>query len=161
MIHLRPMTETEYRLFLERNIAEYADAKVRSGNWTPEEAPARSREEHARLLPDGLATPDQHLLSILESANGPEVGSIWLAVERHSGQSSGFIYDLFIFEGCRRKGIAGQAMIALESMAKELGLASLSLHVFAHNTAARALYGRLGYMPTNLVLAKNLRAGLQ
>lgn len=57
MLLIRPMNETEFQNFLPDSIAGYAADKVRSGNWTLEEAERRSTEEHARLLPQGLATP--------------------------------------------------------------------------------------------------------
>ena len=36
-------------------------------------------------------------------------------------------------------------MLALEEIAKEMGIETLALHVFAHNTVAMNLYKNLGY----------------
>ncbi|MBK9207002.1 MAG: hypothetical protein IPL71_01300 [Anaerolineales bacterium] len=42
MSKLLPMTQTEYEVFLERTIPEYADDKVRAGHWAESEALERS-----------------------------------------------------------------------------------------------------------------------
>lgn len=39
----------------------------------------------------------------------------------------------------------------------EMGVESISLHVFAHNTQAIGLYGKMGYAVTNLYMGKTLR----
>jgi ribosomal protein S18 acetylase RimI-like enzyme len=41
-------------------------------------------------------------------------------------------------------------MIAGARRARELGAQTMSLHVFGFNTAARALYGSLGFVETNI-----------
>src|SRR5256885_13290165 len=43
----------------------------------------------------------------------------------------------------RRRGYAMQAMLRLEDEARGMGLGSIGLHVFGHNTAARPLYEKL------------------
>jgi ribosomal protein S18 acetylase RimI-like enzyme len=48
-------------------------------------------------------------------------------------------------------------MLALEVKARELGLATLSLHVFVFNHEARALYEKLGYAITNINMSKALK----
>jgi ribosomal protein S18 acetylase RimI-like enzyme len=70
-----------------------------------------------------------------------------------------FIYDLFVAEPYRRKGIAEQAMLQLEKEDLRLGVGSLALHVFGYNTAARSLYERLGYETTNINMRKALNVG--
>ncbi len=48
-------------------------------------------------------------------------------------------------------------MIRLEVEARRLNLEAIRLHVFGHNTAARPLYEKLGYEPTNINMFKSLR----
>jgi hypothetical protein len=55
-LSLRGMTEEEFQAFLAESVPEYAAEKVKAGNWTPEEALEKSRNEHTRLLPEGLAS---------------------------------------------------------------------------------------------------------
>jgi ribosomal protein S18 acetylase RimI-like enzyme len=148
------MTEREFQAFLERNIPTYAADKVRAGNWTPEEAERKSREEHDRLLPGGLDSPHQHLYTI--DLDGEPAGDLWLSSDPRLAAGAGFICDLYVAEGYRRQGVASEAMRLLEGEAARLGLDGLSLHVFGDNLAARALYEKLGYEVTNLNMAKSM-----
>ncbi len=145
MVDLRPMTEDEYRAWLAADFPRYAEAMVRAGYWAEERAFERSRADHDRLLPQGLATPDHYLYMIEESELGAGVGVPWLGVDRRSKRPSGFIYDLFVEGPHRRRGYATGAMRAPEDKARELGLSSLALHVSASKEGARRLYERLGY----------------
>jgi RimJ/RimL family protein N-acetyltransferase len=154
MITLRAMTEEEFVAFLDQSVPEYASEKVKAGNWTPEEALERSREDHAKLLPEGLASPNQHLYTI--EFEGSPVGRVWLSVDRQTAGGAGFIYDLLVAEPFRRQGIAVEAMRLLETEALDLGVNSLALHVFGYNLAARALYEKLGYEITNINMSKKL-----
>ncbi len=159
MVSLQPMSEKEFALFLERAIPTYAAEKVKSGAWDPADALERSRAEHAALLPQGVATPGHYLYTVRQKDCGPAVGDIWLAVDQGAPVRAGFIYDLFIEDPYRRQGLASQAMLALETEARTLGLGSLALHVFGHNVGARALYEKLGYKITDLNMTKPLGTG--
>ncbi len=116
----------------------------------------KARAAHHRLLPDGLATKDHYLYAIQQAEGGAVVGSLWLMVNRDSARPTGFIYDLEISEAHRHQGYAREAMLALERLARQMGLRQLGLHVFVHNAAARALYESLGYTVGSLNLLKDL-----
>jgi len=75
-------------------------------------------------------------------------------VRDHTGKRSAFIYDVRIGEEFQRRGYATQAFQALETLAREMGLAAISLHVFGHNTAARRLYEKLGFITQSVFMAK-------
>ena len=154
MVSIRGMTEHEFQAFLAQSIPEYASEKVKAGNWTSGEALVRSRQEHARLLPKGLASPNQHLYTI--EFGGTPVGHLWLSVDPLPAGGAGFIYDLFVAEQFRRRGIAAEAMQLLDKEGLRLGVSSLALHVFGYNLAARALYQKLGYEITNINMSKAL-----
>lgn len=155
MVALRKMNQVEFDAFLAYDIPAYANEKVRAGNWTLDEALARSREDHDRLLPHGLNTPYHHFFVI--EVDGRPVGRIWLSSDPSTAGGAGFVYDLFVDEAFRRRGIAQEAMLLLEDEAARLGLSSLALHVFGYNLPARALYEKLGYEVTNLNLAKAIK----
>jgi len=156
MVKLVPMTPQEFDGFLERDIREYAQERVRAGFWTEAESLARSRKEHRLLLPDGLKSRYHHLHTIRDSESGEEVGVIWFMSDLDSSRGSGFIYDIEIHEPFRRRGYARQAMLELENVARGMGLRQLGLHVFANNEAARALYEALGYGVASLNMLKDL-----
>jgi GNAT superfamily N-acetyltransferase len=155
MIHLVPMTAQEFQEYVERNIQRYAEENVKAGYWTPTEALENSRKTHREMLPSGMATKDHHFLKIQDEF-GMAIGAVWLKSDRDAALPRGFVYDLFIEEVHRGKGYGRQTMLALEQKAKDLGLHTLALHVFAHNSAATALYERLGYQVKSLNMTKLL-----
>ena len=85
-----------------------------------------------------------------------KVGTIWFAVLGTSAHPPAFIYDFEIFEEHRRKGYGMQALLALDEKVKQMGLDAVQLHVFAHNTTARSLYERAGYVVSSLNMRKEL-----
>jgi GNAT superfamily N-acetyltransferase len=155
MVRLVPMTDKEFQEYLERNIQRYAEENVKAGYWAPAEALEESRKVHQQLLPTGMATKDHHFLKIQDEC-GMAIGAVWLKANQDTALPSGFVYDLFIEEAHRGQGYGRQAMLALEEKAKELGLRTLALHVFAHNPGARALYEKLGYEVKSLNITKLL-----
>ena len=158
MVQLIPMTENEFQPYYRRAVEDYARDHVEAGNWHPSEALRKAEKQFQQLLPDGVASKDQHLYSIVHDPTGMKVGMIWFAVRYKSFASHpyAFVYDFLIDEEFRRKGYGKQAFVALEDKVKELGLDSISLHVFGHNQAAIALYQAAGYETTDLLMTKKL-----
>ena len=150
------MNESEFQSFLADSIPAYAADKIKAGNWTEEEAERRSSEEHARLLPQGLDTPNHFLYSI--EINQKPIGRIWFTSDPKTHGGAGFINDLFIEEEFRGQGLATRALHLLEEEASRLGLSRLSLHVFGFNESAIDLYKKLGYKVTNLNMSKDIPA---
>ena len=156
MVRLVPMSQTEFEAYVENLVREYAQSHVDAGNWTAEEALEMARESTHRLLPQGLATENQYLLSIEDGTLGEKVGVLWFAVEDREGGRRAFVYDVEIDEAYRRRGYATQAFEALEARVRDLGLPRIMLHVFGSNHAARALYAKLGFEEVDLILSKTL-----
>lgn len=155
-MQLVPMTGAEFDTYLHYLIPDYAAEHVRAGNWPVEEAADRAAEQIRRLLPEGVQTPDHFLYMLRAHGIDQAVGLIWFGVRRDSARPLGFIYDIIVYEDFRRRGFGGQALRAIESKARDLGVKSIALHVFAHNHAARALYEQLGYAVTDLWMVKSL-----
>jgi ribosomal protein S18 acetylase RimI-like enzyme len=122
----------------------------------------RSRADFDRLLPQGLATPDNLIFEIRAGDHEGEVetvvGHLWVAVEWRFGGRSAFVYDLVISPQHRRQGHARRAFLALEEAMAELGIHQIGLHVFADNPGAQALYAGLGYRVTGINMQKDLDA---
>ncbi|HYM67224.1 MAG TPA: GNAT family N-acetyltransferase [Patescibacteria group bacterium] len=154
-IELVPMTPAQYDAWLPGAIADYADENIVSGRWSKEEAEERSREEFARLLPQGVATPEHHVWSIVRASDRTPVGVLWIHVMQKP-RPIAFIYNIEIDPAFRRRGYAEQAMLKLEDEARRMALEGIRLHVFGHNSAARPLYEKLGYVATNLQMLKRL-----
>jgi len=149
------MTQAEFDEWLPKAIVEYAQEHVVDGRWSEQEAVEKSRAEHQSLLPQGLATPAHHLWTITRSSDRKAVGLLWANMVR-TPRPHLFIYNIEIHPDFRRRGYAEAAMRQIEVEAKRMGAETIRLHVFGHNAAARPLYVKLGYEPTNIVMAKSL-----
>jgi len=155
-IYLVPLTPPEFEAYMAHAVPAYAREKVESGQWAGGESLDLARKEVERVLPQGLTTPDHHLFSIRNETEADGVGMVWIAAQERAGKKIAYIYDVWIREEHRRKGYATQAFTALEKVVRQLGLSGISLHVFGHNTAAQALYRKLGYKATNIVMFKEI-----
>jgi len=108
------------------------------------------------LLPDGLDTKNQHLLSVRTDA-GTHVGFLFLTVIQRITGSEAFILDLVVFPSFRRRGYGADALLQLEKYVSALGLDTISLSVFHHNEAARTLYQKIDYSPVFTRMTKKLK----
>jgi RimJ/RimL family protein N-acetyltransferase len=149
------MNNAEYEAWLSEAVVVYAADKVASGQWSQDASLELSRKEHEELLPQGLASAGNHLFKIL-GPSGETVGDLWFAVRRKFGLPIANVYHVTIAQAHRRKGYAYHAFLALEREVQALELHGIALHVFGHNHAARGLYAKLGYEPTNLRLFKHV-----
>ena len=64
-----------------------------------------------------------------------------------SGQPSAHIEVLAVAREAEGHGIGSALITATEALARNLGAASITLHVFGRNRRAREVYERLGYDP--------------
>ena len=155
MTQLSPMRAEFFQQFKQQLSEDYAKENVKSGRWPEHNALERAKGEMERSLAQGIATPDNYLFEI-KTDQGETAGCIWFAVEERQGGRSAFIYNVLVFPEFRRQGHARAAFLQLEEKVRELGLKSIGLNVFYHNSGAQALYAGLGYAPTNLTMVKNL-----
>ncbi|MFF9407800.1 GNAT family N-acetyltransferase [Streptomyces anandii] len=145
----RALTDAEYGPWLEQGKAGYAQSWIDRG-VPPEQAWAKSEDDHARLLPQGPATPGM-LLSVLEHEGTP-VGTLWLAV----ADDKAFVYDVEADARFRGRGHGRSLMLLAERQALAAGRRVLGLNVFAGNTPAERLYASLGYEPVLYAMYKEL-----
>ncbi|WP_112468363.1 GNAT family N-acetyltransferase [Streptomyces triticisoli] len=136
----RPMTGAEYGPWLEQGKAAYARSWTDRG-VPADQARAKSEDDHARLLPQGPATPGM-LLSVLEHEGTP-VGTLWVAIT----EERAYVYDVEADERFRGRGHGRSLMLLAEAQAVAAGRRTLGLNVFAGNTPAERLYESLGYRP--------------
>ena len=153
---LVPMRLACYAAWVEASVHGYAELNIASGRWPPEGAIERSWAEFERLLPQGLATPDQHICEIWSADGAQAVGALWIALQRHPAGIGAYVFDIEVLPAHRRQGHARRAFAALEPFAAALGATTIGLHVHAHNAGARALYESLGYGVTGLNMQKTL-----
>jgi RimJ/RimL family protein N-acetyltransferase len=158
MVELVPMNRDAFDGFLAWTVRDFADEQVRAGTWDAAEAAERSKAEIQGLLPQGLETPDHFFRSIVHGAPREPVGTLWYALRKVGPKSELFIYWIGIDERFRRRGFATEAFTALDEEARRAGASTISLHVFGHNRSARALYEKLGFDTTHLMMTRNVPA---
>jgi GNAT superfamily N-acetyltransferase len=151
------MHEDEWDAWYAWAMTEYADDLVRNESLTPEEALVRSAEEVDRLLTDGLATPGQHLLVAEEAETGRRVGHLWFGPRtRNPDPAVAWLYDIFVEESERGRGIGRAMMDLFEVEARAAGHRRLELNVFGDNPAAKHLYGAIGYVEMARQMGKDI-----
>ena len=155
MIVLEPMSAASFERFKAYSVADFAAQMQRTGEWETDRAPALAEASFARLLPEGLLTPDNYLFDIKDSALGECVGAIWAGVVEEE-RREGFVFDLVIHESCRRKGYARLAMQEIEAFFVTLNVRSIALEVYFDNAGARRLYDESGYQVTSQSMRKML-----
>lgn len=154
-IFLRPMTAEEYPSWQEKCRADYAKEKESEG-LSPEDALAVAEKSFRDLLPQGVASPDQHLYMIVEKASGQAAGFFWWGVQTHGQRRIAWVYNIQVDSKSRGRGWGRAAMVLGEAEVKAAGFSRFGLHVFGYNTTARKLYQSLGFAETNVVMYKDL-----
>lgn len=159
MLHIKPMTQEKFDQYKEWSVADYAEDLIKSGIATKENAFRESIDEFAEILPNGMQTIDSFLYMIV-NMEGEEIGLIWYGRDCRS-ENTAFVFDFLINPEHRRKGFGTEALRLVEEEAKAGGYKKIGLNVFKFNTAAYALYQKMGYLTSeefegNMILYKNL-----
>jgi len=153
---LRPMSEEAYDEYVNNSVPNYAREKVASGEWQEEASIERARDVFNEMLPQGLKTPDNYLFEVIDEWNDTPVGVLWITTRERAGQKIAYICDVYIDSDQQSKGHASRALRALEDKVRSMGLSGIGLQVFGHNESAFRLYKRLGYLPVNFFMFKEL-----
>ena len=154
-IYLENMKQQTFKPFYEESIIEYAAEHVKSGDWEEEESIERARTEFENLLPEGLNTSNQYLLSVIN--NDVNIGYLWLHIFAFKEQKKCFIYDIKIKDTYRGHGLGTKTMECLEGYCKDKDVETIGLHVFGHNKRAVSLYNKMGFETTNYRMEKRLK----
>jgi ribosomal protein S18 acetylase RimI-like enzyme len=156
MITLEPMTEAEYQSYLVPAVTGYAHEIAISAAMSEEAALESAQKQYAELLPDGRATPNNYLFTIVDAEMHQPVGILWFALEERQGRSVAFVYDIRINEEHQRQGYGSQAFREMEKQVRALEGSRIALHVFGQNRGAQDMYTKLGYATTSVMMAKEL-----
>ena len=155
-VTLRPMTPAEYEEFARDGTDEYIRQLVDAGGWTEPQARVKADADFARFLPDGLATPAQHLSVVVDDDSGETVGRLWFAERDVHGARHVYLYDITVAPSYRGQGYGRTIMLALEDEARRLGIGEIRLNVFGGNDVARGLYRSLGYGEAAVEMTKRV-----
>ncbi|MBR5564651.1 MAG: GNAT family N-acetyltransferase [Roseburia sp.] len=97
------------------------------------------------MLPNGLNTEHNYLMTIVEEDSEESAGFIWTIHEETEGKKQSFVCDFAIWESKRRRGYATETLRLVEKNAVEAGCEESMLFVADSNDVARALYEKCGY----------------
>jgi len=158
-VRLEPMTTAEFPAWLRHSRDGFAAQQVASGVLPPGDAERYADEQLTKLLPDGLATPHQHLWTVRPADGDDFLGHLWVEVRDDADGPGAYVYDVELVPQARGRGLGAATMRAAEEAAAELGAQRVRLNVFGHNTVARRLYDRLGYEVASTFMTKRLVPG--
>lgn len=146
------MSGAQYQGYLDYFIADYADEIAANYGLPGAEALDQARREVEDGLPQGLATPGQVLLSIIDPATDEVIGYIWY---KHSTEArSVFIYDFSILPAHRGKGLGKRALVLLEDELGRQGIRQMKLRVAGDNLRAKHVYDVSGFRVTGFNMSK-------
>ena len=151
---LAPLTQADFDAWIPRQKIMYKKDIVAMG-MSEEEAEKKAENDFQTLLPKGLESPGQYLFKLL-NAERTRVGFLWFGIRGEGAQKRAFIYDVIVEETFRGQGLGKVLMQLCEEEVKKLGLKTLGLHVFGHNSIARKLYLELGFRETSVQMEKQL-----
>ena len=153
--NLRPLTDEEISEFIEWQLEQYVEERVRSGE-RPDTARRIASGQSRTLFPKGVPADGQLLFRVLDD-EGTAVGMLWIGPQQPADQSRAFwVFYVGIEEAHQGKGYGRLAMELAESEARSRGASQLGLNVFGHNQVARHLYESLGFTATSISMKKDL-----
>lgn len=144
-VTIRPMNTDEFEVFCQWSVQQHAKELAEELHISEEAAIREAKEELAQMLPDGILTSDNYLMTIAEADSDESAGFIWTLHEEFEGHKQSFLCDFAIWEPKRRKRYASAALGLAENLAAQMGCQESVLFVSDDNEAAKALYQKSGY----------------
>jgi ribosomal protein S18 acetylase RimI-like enzyme len=152
-VALQAIAADELDAFFSHMHAQYVGERMQADSLSRAEAEALVADQRRMTLPNGVATPGQHLVWGVDALTERRVGLLWIAIERHR---HAFIYQIFVFAELRRRGYGRALIAAAETFARARGARALALNVFAPNRGAISLYESAGFAATSQHMSKRL-----
>jgi len=144
MVTLQKMSAEEFALFQSYSISQQAKDLANSASQIAGDVLAQAEREFTDILPEGIHTPNNYLMKIIDCQNNA-VGVIWYLFEQVNGINQCFIADFIIKETARGKGYGKSALFELEKTACAEGCEQCLLYVYRYNVNAFHLYENIGF----------------
>ena len=149
---LNKMNIEESNRFFNETIQDLAEANATCGEWKESESLEKSKEHFKKQFPNGIIDENNYLYSILNQ-NHEIVGNVWMTVNK---KKIAWLQNIKINENHRRNGYGKTAVLELSTIAKDLGIQKIGLHVFGYNKEALRFYKSLEFTIKNVILEKNI-----
>jgi ribosomal protein S18 acetylase RimI-like enzyme len=154
-LRFRPATRADDTFFLQVEFDTTWDSldEAERARLRPNEVREALRDTHSLLL----ARPG-NLVLVGENAEGERIALLWLGVNRNlvSGEDEAWVFNVSVVPGHQNQGLGRRLMAHAEDWARREGFRVIGLLVSCHNERARALYEKLGFRPTNIMMRKEL-----
>lgn len=149
---LVPMSAADFAAWWAIIVPAYVADKVATGTAGAADSREKSRDSNTGRVTQGAATPGPTLTTLMPDDS--PAGYRWLA-EKAGGT---FLDGLYVPSAFRRHGFGHRAMLAMDSLARDRGLISVSRLVFGFDHAATAPDRLIGDEETDPSLRKRLAA---
>lgn len=156
MIDLRPILFEEYPAFCEYFIEDYSREIVDNYGLTRDSAIEKAKRDLNDSFPKGPIESEHELLCIeIEEKNQKVViGYLWHLL--NTNDSSTFIYDFYVSESYRGRGIGSETISLFGNKLKSIGINQIKLRVAYYNKRALKLYQSVGFSVTGYNMAKKI-----
>lgn len=151
-IELRNMSEDEFDSYFQDKLKRYTEVLAENVHELGEAPAVQAGKQLNNLLPQGRLTANHHLFTIQKGEQ--LAGYVWLKIE--VDKKSAFLYEIYMLEEYRGKGMGTKVMKQIEDLIQEKGVSYFKLHVFGSNTGARKLYEELGFEIAGINMLKSL-----
>ena len=152
-INLRQMTEKDAALIRKLTVETGWDSL---SEMDRKELDMKDWSKNMEQVFEHFAKQKNSEIYIAEDENNGFVGYLFVGESRNAmtGKSSGFIYDIFVKEELRGKGIGKMLIEKAEGYCRQRGYSRLSLMVSAGNQAALRLYASTGFKRDQVNMGK-------
>ena len=147
------MNEDECNTYLKDKTKRYAlTLEENTFEVINESAFVRAEKAINGYLPNGFNTKNHEFYNVIE--NGKVLGYVWIKVIEEN--KSAFLYEIYLVEEFRSRGIGKKVMAELESLLSIREIAFFRLHVFGNNEHAINLYNNLGFHVAGINMYKEI-----
>ena len=114
--------------------------------------------QHIGELFDVTVKEKTHKIFVAKDENQSFLGYVWVGERSNAmnGMKHGYIYDIFVKEEHRRKGIGVMLMEKAERYCRKAGYHEMLLMVAINNQAAKELYVNQGFKAEQMYMLKKL-----
>ena len=105
-----------------------------------------------------MVKKESHRVFVAEDEKQSFLGYVWVGEGSNpmTGTKHGYIYDIFVKEAQRRKGIGMMLMEKAERYCREKGYHEMLLMVAINNQSAEQLYSKQGFKADQMYMLKRL-----
>ncbi|ETT81439.1 GNAT family N-acetyltransferase [Viridibacillus sp. FSL R5-0477] len=152
MQYLKNMNGNEFNEYILDKEKRFAETLAEHTFEVIEPAAVRAKKQLQGYLPNGFLT-DQHEFYNIVNEN-ERYGYVWLKIDET--KKSAFLYEIYIFDECRSKGIGTKVMEEIEEYLSLKEILYFKLHVFGTNRKAIKLYETIGFQIAGINMYKTL-----